>query len=113
MSGTTRWYRDGKDFTDVIIHALAVDYDGTIAQHGQVGTTTAAALARVRESGRRLLLVTGRMLPDLRNVCPDVDRMFDAVLAENGGLLYLPARRGDWTPRGAPQAAPGAAVRPP
>lgn len=77
----------------MILHALAVDYDGTVAEHGQVDETTKTALARVRESGRRLLLVTGRMLPDLRTVCPDVDRMFDAIVAENGGLLYLPARR--------------------
>jgi hypothetical protein len=77
----------------VIIHALAVDYDGTIAEHGQVDETTKAALARVRESGRRLLLVTGRVLPDLRNTCRDMDQMFDAVVAENGGLVYFPARR--------------------
>ncbi len=95
----------------MIIHALAVDYDGTIAQHGQVGTTTAAALARVRESGRRLLLVTGRMLPDLRNACPDLDRMFDAVVAENGGLLYLPARREVRTLGDPPEAALVEALR--
>src|SRR5262245_7805277 len=111
MPTPPRWYRDGKDFTDVIIHALAVDYDGTIAQHGQVGTTTAAALARVRESMRRLLIVTGRMLPDLRNVCPDLDRMFDAVVAENGGLLYLPARREVRTLGDAPEAALVEALR--
>ena len=34
-------------------------------------------LARVRESGRKLFLVTGRMLDDLKSVCPDVDRVFD------------------------------------
>jgi hydroxymethylpyrimidine pyrophosphatase-like HAD family hydrolase/energy-coupling factor transporter ATP-binding protein EcfA2 len=33
------------------------------------------------------------MLPDLRAVCPDVDRMFDAVVAENGALVYFPERR--------------------
>jgi len=107
----TRWYRDHKDVTDVIIHALAVDYDGTIAEHGQVDAMTQAALARVRESGRRLLLVTGRMLPDLRNVCPDVDRMFDAVVAENGGLLYVPARREVRTLGDPPEAALVEALR--
>ena len=73
--------------------ALACDYDGTIAHHGRVAETTAQALARVRESGRKLLLVTGRMLPDLRSVCPDVDDMFDAVVAENGAVLYFPETR--------------------
>jgi HAD superfamily hydrolase (TIGR01484 family) len=77
----------------VIVHVFACDYDGTIAHHGRVAETTAQALARVRESGRKLLLVTGRMLPDLRSVCPDVDEMFDAVVAENGAVLYFPETR--------------------
>jgi hydroxymethylpyrimidine pyrophosphatase-like HAD family hydrolase len=77
----------------MIVHVLAVDYDGTIAEDGQVTATTAAALQRVRASGRKLLLVTGRLLPDLHRVCPDVDGMFDAVVAENGALVYFPARR--------------------
>jgi HAD superfamily hydrolase (TIGR01484 family) len=77
----------------VIIHALAVDYDGTIAEHGRVSAPTAAALRRVRESGRRLLLVTGRLLPDLRRVCPEADELFDAVVAENGAVLYTPTSR--------------------
>ena len=77
----------------MIVHALAVDYDGTIAHDNRVAPETFAALARVRESGRKVLLVTGRMLPDLRNVCPEVDDTFDAVVAENGALLYVPARR--------------------
>ncbi len=77
----------------MIVHVLAVDYDGTIAERGHVSPATAAALARVRASGRKCVLVTGRLLPDLRHVCPEVDAMFDAVVAENGALLYLPARR--------------------
>ena len=77
----------------MIVHVFACDYDGTIAHHGRVAETTAQALARVRESGRKLLLVTGRMLPDLRSVCPDVDEMFDAVVAENGAVLYFPETR--------------------
>src|SRR5215510_14078186 len=77
----------------MIIHVLACDYDGTIAEEGRVPPDTVAVLARVRESGRRLFLVTGRMLDDLKSVCPDVDRMFDLVVAENGGLLYVPETR--------------------
>src|SRR5262245_51136654 len=77
----------------MIVHVLAVDYDGTIAEHGRVSATTAAALQRVRASGRKLMLVTGRLLPDLRKVCPDVDSMFDAVVVENGALVYFPSRR--------------------
>jgi len=77
----------------VNVHVLACDYDGTIADGGRCSPEVIQALARVRESGRKVLLVTGRMLPDLRSVCPDVDRMFDAVVAENGALLYFPETR--------------------
>jgi hydroxymethylpyrimidine pyrophosphatase-like HAD family hydrolase len=77
----------------VIVHAFACDYDGTVADRGRLQPATAAALARVRQSGRKLILVTGRMLDDLKSVCPEVDGMFDAIVAENGALLYLPDRR--------------------
>lgn len=77
----------------MIVHVLAVDYDGTIAAHGRLDPATARALARVRESGRKLFLVTGRLLPDLRRVCPDADRIFDAIVAENGALVHVPGRR--------------------
>ncbi len=77
----------------MILHALAADYDGTLAEHGRLDPRTGQALERVRRSGRRLLLVTGRLLPDLRSVCPGLDDLFDAVVAENGALLYCPDRR--------------------
>jgi hydroxymethylpyrimidine pyrophosphatase-like HAD family hydrolase len=77
----------------VNVHVLATDYDGTIAEANQVSDVTARALERVRATGRKLLLVTGRMLPDLQAVCPEVDRMFDAVVAENGAVVYFPDRR--------------------
>ena len=77
----------------MILHVLACDYDGTIADHGVLTPETAAVLGRVRDSGRKLFLVTGRMLDDLKRTCPDVDRLFDLVVAENGGLLYVPERR--------------------
>jgi hypothetical protein len=50
---------------------------------------TEAALARVRASGRRVVLVTGRELDDLRLRCPNLDA-FDLVVAENGALLFDP-----------------------
>ena len=75
------------------VHVLACDYDGTIADGGQCDPEIRQVLARVRESGRKVLLVTGRMLPDLRSVCPEVDRIFDAIVAENGALLYFPETR--------------------
>jgi HAD superfamily hydrolase (TIGR01484 family) len=68
---------------------LACDYDGTIAREGTVSDEMAWDLGRVRTSGRRLVLVTGRDLPTLRSVCPHLD-LFDRVVAENGALLYRP-----------------------
>jgi HAD superfamily hydrolase (TIGR01484 family) len=71
---------------------LACDYDGTLAHHGRVDASTFDALARLRTSGRRVVLVTGRRLDDLRSVCPDLG-VFDLVVAENGGLLHVPRAR--------------------
>jgi hydroxymethylpyrimidine pyrophosphatase-like HAD family hydrolase len=45
-----------------------------------------AGLERLVDSGRKLLLVTGRKLDDLLKVLPQVE-LFDQVAAENGGLL--------------------------
>ncbi len=66
-------------------HALACDYDGTIAHHGRVDDETIAALGRLRDTGRRLILVTGRELQDLLTVCTHVE-LFDRVVAENGAV---------------------------
>jgi len=71
--------------------ALATDYDGTIAHHGLVEPATVDALCRLKESGRKLLLVTGRELPDLLKVFSEV-QMFHRVVAENGALIYDPER---------------------
>ena len=73
-------------------HVLACDYDGTIAHHGRVDDETIAALGRLRDTGRRLILVTGRELQDLLAVCPHVE-LFDRVVAENGAVVYCPATR--------------------
>src|SRR5205823_232832 len=43
-------------------------------------------------SGRKLLLVTGRDLDDLVRVFPE-HASFDAIVAENGALLYVPATK--------------------
>src|SRR5262249_2899072 len=72
--------------------ALATDYDGTIAHDGVVDQPTLAALARVRDSGRRLLLVTGRELPDLFRTFAHCHRFYHRV-AENGAMLYDPGKK--------------------
>jgi len=69
---------------------LCTDYDGTLATDGRVGARTAEALRRLTASGRHLVLVTGRELPDLQRVCSCLE-LFEYVVAENGALLYQPA----------------------
>jgi len=71
--------------------ALAIDYDGTLATHGQVPAEAVAALRRVKASGRKLILVTGRTLADVRRVFGDWN-VFDRIVAENGGVLYQSGR---------------------
>src|SRR5512140_139672 len=73
--------------------ALATDYDETLADDGRVAPPTLAALRALAATGRRLLLVTGRELADLRRVFPEAGELFDAVVAENGAVLWLPKAR--------------------
>src|SRR5438874_11418286 len=75
-------------------HALACDYDGTIATDGHVPESTIYALEKAKKSGRKLLLVTGRELDDLFRVFPRID-LFDRVVAGTGALLYRRANRDD------------------
>jgi len=72
--------------------ALATDYDGTLATDGVVNQETVRALERLKASGRKLLLVTGRHMPDLQRVFSRLE-LFDRVVAENGALLHDPATR--------------------
>jgi len=72
--------------------ALATDYDGTLAHDGVVSPATITALEQLRATGRKLILVTGRELPDLLRAFLRID-LFDSVVVENGALLYLPATR--------------------
>src|SRR5262245_8627557 len=71
---------------------LATDYDGTLARLGHVEEPVWAAIRRLRDSGRKPLLVTGRELEDLQAICPHLD-LFDRVVAENGALVYHPATK--------------------
>jgi hydroxymethylpyrimidine pyrophosphatase-like HAD family hydrolase len=68
---------------------LACDYDGTVASQGVIDRKTLASLHRIRESGRRVVLVTGRILDELLDICDEID-VFDLVVVENGAILYNP-----------------------
>ena len=72
---------------------LVTDYDGTLAKDGRVNEATVEAMTRLRASGRRVILVTGRRMEDLAATCGCLD-CFDFVVAENGAVLYEPESRG-------------------
>ena len=71
---------------------LATDYDGTLARDGVVDVSTIEALENLLATGRRLVLVTGRELPQLQMTFPHLE-LFEWVVAENGALLYHPATK--------------------
>jgi hydroxymethylpyrimidine pyrophosphatase-like HAD family hydrolase len=66
--------------------AVAIDYDGTLAD-GQVRPDTLAALAEARTRHIRVILVTGRIMSELQAVFPDALDHVDAIVAENGAVL--------------------------
>src|SRR5438876_904163 len=71
---------------------VTLDYDGTMATSGRVDQPTIDALERCRRSGRSLILVTGRQVEDLLQIFPQI-KLFDRIVAENGGVLYNPATK--------------------
>jgi HAD superfamily hydrolase (TIGR01484 family) len=72
--------------------ALAADYDGTLTVSGSLSTEVEGALERLRSSGRRVVLVTGRTFEELAAACSSM-ALFDCVVLENGAVLYTPSRR--------------------
>jgi HAD superfamily hydrolase (TIGR01484 family) len=78
----------------VRFHALACDYDGTLAEEGRVDGPTLQALRRIRDSDRKLVLVTGRQVKDLLGVFPRAD-LFDRIVGENGAVVYSPSERSE------------------
>lgn len=71
---------------------LATDFDGTIAQNSRVEQSTKDAFKRLRDSGRKLVLCTGRELEDFLKVFPEI-QYFDQMVMENGALLYDPQKQ--------------------
>ena len=68
---------------------LALDYDGTIACEGVLSSEVKAAIGEVRARGIVVIIVTGRILSDLKRVAGNLD-FVDAVVAENGAVLSFP-----------------------
>jgi hypothetical protein len=69
--------------------AVAIDYDGTLTGGARPSADVLEALARVRhDGGLRLILVTGRIVVELRSVFPDFEEHFDLAVAENGAVIH-------------------------
>ena len=72
--------------TPAYFRAVAIDYDGTLAD-GRVKQDTLAALAEARARRIRVILVTGRIMSELPSAFPDALDHVDAIVAENGAVL--------------------------
>ena len=72
----------------VKLSVIALDYDGTAAAGDLMDPGVRRAIAAARSRGIVVVLVTGRRLADLRRVAGDL-HFVDAVVAENGAVLYL------------------------
>jgi hydroxymethylpyrimidine pyrophosphatase-like HAD family hydrolase len=68
---------------------LALDYDGTIANGDVIDALMRDAIAMARSNGIIALLVTGRILAELRRVAGDL-HFVDGVVAENGAVVHFP-----------------------
>ena len=74
------------------LSVIALDYDGTIASNGRADRVALDAIREARSRGIAVILVTGRILSDLRRVLPE-NELFDGIVAENGAVLAFPSGR--------------------
>lgn len=70
---------------------LASDLDGTLATEGKISTETWKMLRQAKMAGITLLLVTGRTLDSFVTEGPFME-LCEAIIAENGAVVYFPRR---------------------
>lgn len=85
------------------LFTLALDYDGTISRDDGVDASVRAAIAEARTRGITVLIVTGRILSELRRVAGEL-HFVDGVIAENGAVVHF--LDGEHTTLLAPRVAP-------
>jgi hydroxymethylpyrimidine pyrophosphatase-like HAD family hydrolase len=71
------------------LRVIAVDYDGTIATDGVLHPAVREAIRKARKRSVVVVIVTGRILSELRHVAGGLD-FVDGVVAENGAVVALP-----------------------
>ncbi len=84
-----RAWRLTKGVNIVKFLVLALDFDGTIARNDVLDPAVRKAIAELRGRGVVVILVTGRILEDLRRVTGGL-HFVDAVVAENGAVIEFP-----------------------
>ena len=72
----------------MLLRVIALDYDGTIAEDGVLHPEVREAIAEARQAGLFVVIVTGRILRELRRVAGDLS-FVDGVVAENGAVILL------------------------
>ena len=70
------------------LSVIALDYDGTVARDDRLDPRVRDAIAAARTAGIIVLLVTGRILEELRRVAGEL-HFVDGVVAENGAVVYF------------------------
>jgi len=73
----------------VKLSAIALDFDGTIARNDVLDPSVRDAIGAARARGIVVLLITGRILDELRRVAGDL-HFVDGVIAENGAIVHFP-----------------------
>ena len=71
------------------LSVIALDYDGTVARGDVLDPSVRDAIATARTNGIVVLLVTGRILDELRRVAGEL-HFVDGVIAENGAVIHFP-----------------------
>jgi HAD superfamily hydrolase (TIGR01484 family) len=73
------------------VSAVFTDMDGTLTVRGRVRSSTYGALADLEAAGIRVIIVTGRP----SGWAESISRLWPvtAVVAENGGVIYMPGGR--------------------
>ncbi|HNT79012.1 MAG TPA: DUF5752 family protein [Anaerolineae bacterium] len=70
---------------------LASDLDGTLAEEGKVSNETWKVLKQAKIAGITVILVTGRTLDSFVAEGPFAE-LCEAIVAENGAIVYFPRR---------------------
>ena len=71
------------------LRVFALDFDGTIESGGRLHAEVRDAIREARNRGIAVVLATGRRVDDLKQVVGELT-LFDAVVAENGAVVFFP-----------------------